>query len=122
MPPVPRTDPRSLIPLAPHVYHILLALQDRVLHGYALIKAIDEQSRGAIVLGTSTLYAAVNRLLDDGLIAETERPPGTEYDDPRRRYYGITPLGRRVAKAEATRIRALDQLAAERRLIPAKDR
>jgi DNA-binding PadR family transcriptional regulator len=117
-----RVADQSHIPLAPHVYHILIALQDRALHGYALIKAIEEQSGGTITLGTSTLYAAVNRLLDDGLIIEADRPPGMEFDDPRRRYYTVTPLGRRVTKAEAARIRALDQLATKRRLVPTRGR
>ncbi len=117
-----RDTGQSHIPLAPHVYHILIALQDRTLHGYALIKAVEDQSGGTVALGTSTLYAAVNRMLDDGLIIEADRPPGTEFDDPRRRYYTVTPLGRRVTKSEAARIRALDQLATQRRLVPNRGR
>jgi DNA-binding PadR family transcriptional regulator len=80
---------------------VSLAEGDR--HGYAIIKEIAERTDGAQRLGAGTLYAILKRLLDDGLIAE--RQSGTaETEDARRRYYRLTPRGRRVARAEVERL------------------
>lgn len=102
--------PRDHLPLSVPVYQILLSLADRELHGYAMIQEIRERSGGEVDLTPSTLYGAVKRLEDDGLIEEAEERPDSLLDDSRRRYYRITTLGREVARAEARRLeRALEQ-------------
>jgi DNA-binding PadR family transcriptional regulator len=93
-------------PLPPASMHLVLALLDGELHGYALMRRVEELSDGAVRMGPGTLYGTINRLLADGLVVETtdrvER--GT---DERRRYYELTPDGRAVALQEAARLRHL---------------
>jgi len=93
--------PARFLPLSPHQFHILLALTDRELHGYAVIQDIDRRTGGALRLGTGTLYTAIARLAELGLIADTGRA------DERRRFYRLTPLGRSVLQAETGRLEAL---------------
>ena len=71
-------DPQRFLPLSPHQFHILLALTDRDRHGYALIQDIAQRTDGALRLGTGTLYTAIARLVELGLIADAGRPPGKE--------------------------------------------
>jgi DNA-binding PadR family transcriptional regulator len=97
-------------------FHILLALADRERHGYSITKEVEEETEGAVRLGPGTLYRMLKQLLDDGWIVEVERADET---DPRRRYYRLTPRGRRVAQAEAARLANLVRLARTRRLLPA---
>ena len=98
------------LPLSVPVYQILLSVSDRALHGYAVIQDVRDRTGGEVELTASTLYGALRRLLEAGMVDETEAPAGVEDDDPRRRYYAITPFGRRVARAEAERLeRALAQ-------------
>jgi DNA-binding PadR family transcriptional regulator len=102
-------DPETLLPLPPAVFHILVALAEEDRHGYAIMQEVAERTGGKVRLGPGTLYGAVKRMLDDGLIVElSERPV---VDDERRRYYRMTKLGRRVAAAEAERLGALFQQA-----------
>jgi DNA-binding PadR family transcriptional regulator len=102
------------LPLSVPVYQILLSLSDRILHGYAIIQDIQERTEGVVDLTASTLYGAVKRLLGDDLLEETEAPEGVEIDDPRRRYYRITPAGLAVLRAETRRLRrALEDAAAK---------
>lgn len=102
--------PRDHLPLSVPVYQILLSLADRELHGYAMIQEIRDRTGGEVDLTPSTLYGAVKRLEDDGLIEEADERPDPVLDDSRRRYYRITTLGREVARAEARRLeRALEQ-------------
>jgi DNA-binding PadR family transcriptional regulator len=96
---------------------VLLSLIGQDLHGYALIQDIRERTDGEVSLTASTLYAAVKRMLDAALIEEVlERP--TEQDDPRRRYYRITPAGHEAARAEARRIERIAAMARAKRLLP----
>ena len=81
----------------------MVSLADRDRHGYAIIKEVAERTGGEQRLGAGTLYAILKRLLDDGLIAEVASGPAG-IDDQRRRYYRLTSLGRRVAKAEVDRL------------------
>lgn len=98
------------LPLSVPVYQILLSVSDRTLHGYAVIHDVRERTDGEVELTASTLYGALRRMLEAGMVAETGPPAGVDDDDPRRRYYAITPFGRRVARAEAERLeRALAQ-------------
>jgi len=100
------------------VFQILLALVDDDLHGYAIIQDIAARTGGEVRLTASTLYAAVKRLLDAGWIEELTERPRTERDDPRRRYYRITRLGRDAARAEARRVERLAAMARTKRLLP----
>jgi len=105
-------------PLTAPVFQILLSLVDEELHGYAIIQDIAARTGGEVRLTASTLYAAVKRLLDSGWIEElAERPRGVR-DDPRRRYYRITRLGREAARAEARRVERLAAMARAKRLLP----
>lgn len=101
------TNPLSFLPLTPFAFHVLLALADGERHGYGIIKEVEERSGGTVKLRTGTLYTLLQRLLDEGLIAEATLPPGAEKGDERRRYYDLTPLGHEVLRAEARRLEAL---------------
>jgi DNA-binding PadR family transcriptional regulator len=104
-------DPNEMLPLTPVAFDILLALLEGDAHGYAIMRAVQERTDGATSLHAGTLYRALSRLVDTGLIEElTEAPP--EASDERRRYYRVTGRGRRVASAEARRLDA--QLGAAR--------
>ena len=96
---------------------ILLSLAGGDLHGYALLQDIERQTEGELTPGTGTLYAALQRLMDDGLITEPPGLPGPD-EDQRRRYYRITRAGREVARAESGRMQRVLDLARERSLGP----
>ncbi len=110
-------SPDRYLPLAPHDFQVLLSLLDRDLHGYALIKDIEARSEGETVLGTSTLYAALKRMEEGGLLEAAPGPGGQTSGGPRRRYYRITELGREVARAEGLRIRRLHRMVGESSLL-----
>ncbi len=112
-------DPEAQLPLTPPVYHILLALADECRHGYAIMKEVEAGSGGRVMLSTGTLYAAIKRLLEGGLIEETDDRPSPEEDDQRRRYYLLTRFGRKVARAETHRMADLIAAAQAKRLVPA---
>ena len=115
-----RRLPQQHLPLTVPVFHILLSLSDRDLHGYAIIQDIRERTAGEVELTASTLYAAIKRLLDSRLIEELDTRPGPEDDDPRRRYYRITPLGLDVARLETARLERAVKLARQKKLVPRK--
>ena len=102
-------------PLTDLAFGILLALEDQEMHGYALLGELRQRS-GRAGLRTGTVYAALARLQDDGLVTEVTAPADAEAD-PRRRYYGVTPAGRVAARAEARRLNELLALAREKRLL-----
>jgi DNA-binding PadR family transcriptional regulator len=112
-----RLAPEDMLPLTPLSFHILLALADDDRHGYGIIKEVRERTNGEVNPGAGTLYAAVQRMLDDALITETSERPATG-DDERRRYYRLTPLGREVARAEAMRLARVIRIASDKKLIP----
>jgi DNA-binding PadR family transcriptional regulator len=121
MPDYPRRRlPQQFLPLTVPVFHILLSLSDRDLHGYAIIQDIRERTDNEVELTASTLYAAIKRLLDGRLIEELDTRPGPEDDDPRRRYYRITPLGMDVARLETARLERALKLARQKKLTPRK--
>ena len=105
-------------PLTTPVFQILLSLIDEELHGYAIIQDVAARTDGEVRLTASTLYAAIKRLLEAGWIAELAERPPAERDDPRRRYYRITSLGRTAALAEAHRLDRLAAMARAKRLLP----
>ncbi len=98
--------------LSRDTFHILVALADRDRHGYSIMREIDERTGGSVKLSPSTLYSAIKRLLEEGLIQELEDRPDPANDDERRRYYRLTRAGRRAAMEEA---RQLEKLLADAR-------
>ncbi len=109
-------DPRGLLPLSPPVFHILLALGNRRLHGYAIMHEIENRTSGKVKLLPGTLYSSIARMLDDGLVEETEDRPRPAADDQRRRYYRATRFGKAVAEAEAERMALLLSVAKDQHL------
>ena len=105
---------RDLTPLSPAVFHILLSLGEGERHGYAIRREIAARTQGKLKLGPGVLYGSINRMLELELIEESADRPDPHLDDERRRYYRITPFGRKVAQAEAIRMHDLVQLAATR--------
>ncbi len=118
--PAPSDDIDSFLPLPTAVFHILVALADQERHGYAIMQDVAERTDGKVRLSAGTLYSAVRRMLDQGLIEELRDSPDPASVDERRRYYGITALGRAVALAEARRFTALLDQARATGLIPRK--
>ena len=98
---MPKHDPQSLLPLTPAMFYVLVALADGQTHGYAIMKDVEHLTSGAVRLSTGTLYGIIKRLSADGLIRESS---GRGAADDRRRTYELTPFGRDVARAEATRL------------------
>lgn len=97
-------QPEDLLPLTPAVLNILLALAGGERHGYGIMREVREGTDGMIRLGPGTLYTAIKRLLEGGLIEESDERPDTEIDDQRRRYYRLTDFGQRVVSAEVERL------------------
>ncbi|HLK17622.1 MAG TPA: PadR family transcriptional regulator [Bryobacteraceae bacterium] len=102
---------QEFLPLPPAVFHMLLLLSEGERHGYALKREMSKQTNGKLNPGPGVLYGSINKMLEQGLIVESEERPASHLDDERRRYYRITPLGRRVAQAEAVRMRQLVEMA-----------
>jgi DNA-binding PadR family transcriptional regulator len=113
-------DPRTLLPLTPAVFHIMLALAGGECHGYAIMQEVERLTDGLLNLGPGTLYRSIQRMLVDGLIEETKVLHESDLDDERRRYYRITKLGLEVARAEAERLELLVNAARQRQLLPEK--
>ena len=107
----------DLLPLPPATFHILLALLDEERHGYAIIQDIEERTRGELRMSAGTLYRSIARMVEQGLITEVVKRRAAA-DDPRRRYYRLTPFGTAVARAEMRRLSQLVQMARARGLKP----
>ncbi len=110
----------AFLPLPTAVFHILVALADRDRHGYSIMQDVSARTDGKVRLSAGTLYSAIRRMLDQGLIEELRDSPDPDSEDQRRRYYRLTALGRRVALAEARRLRDMLSQAQETGLIPRK--
>ncbi len=110
------SEPEGLLPLTPAVFHILLALTGGRLHGYGIMKEAERVSEGQMQMGPGTLYGTLKRLLEEGLIEETEAPADEPEDNRPRRYYRLTDAGRRVLEAEIGRMEQLVAVARRRRL------
>jgi DNA-binding PadR family transcriptional regulator len=91
---------KAALPLTPIALHILLALVDRRRHGLGIAAHVEEFTAGRIALGPGTLYGTIKRLLESGLIDDSESNADEASVDPRRRYYHLTPLGRRALEIE----------------------
>jgi len=103
--------PESLLPLQSATFHILMALANEYRHGYAIIQDIEQRTGGKLRLSAGTLYRSIQRMLEQGLLVETNERPAPELDDERRRYYRITPFGTAVARAEVRRLSDLVSMA-----------
>src|SRR5262249_40444300 len=111
------TAPEDLLPLPTAAFHILVALADGDRHGYAIMQDIAERTAGKIRMSPGTLYGAIARLLEQGLISEL-RDAGRPGGDDRRRCYRITAFGRSVAAADAQRMSDLLRQARATGLVP----
>lgn len=116
MPPQPAT----LLPLPSATFHILMALASEDRHGYAIIQDVELRTGGALRLSAGTLYRSIQRMLEQGLLVETNERPAPELDDERRRYYRITAFGTSVARAEARRLNELVTMARASGFAPEK--
>jgi DNA-binding PadR family transcriptional regulator len=99
-----RPDIEAFLPLTAVAFEIMLALAAGEQHGYSVMQEVERRTDGRIVLHPGTLYRALGRLLDTGLIEELDERPAAGSDDERRRYYRLTTLGHAVARAEADRL------------------
>lgn len=107
----------QLLPLPPTTFHILLALFEEERHGYAIIQDVEARTEGELRLSAGTLYRSIARLVEQGLISEVSRRREAG-DDPRRRYYRLTPFGIAVARAETRRLSQLVRMARAKGLKP----
>ena len=115
-------DPETLLPLTPVVLHILLALADerQGKHGYAVAREVEELTDDRIRMGPGTLYGSIQRMLDASLIEEaqrTKRSRAQPDDDERRRYYRLTPFGRRVLELEIARLANVVAIARRKQIL-----
>lgn len=101
-------QPKRVPPLSRTAMHVLLAIGPEERHGYAITLEIERMTEGATRLGPGGVYTTIGRLLDDGLIEESDERPDLELDDQRRRYYRLTGIGRAVAAAEVRRLETPD--------------
>ena len=111
---------RKLDPLPAAAFQILLSLAGGELHGYAIMRQVEEQTAGKARLGPGTLYSSIQALLEAGLIEEVDRAEAPEPSDPpreRRRSYRLTSAGRKVARAEAQRLAEILRVARTKRIL-----
>ena len=110
----------DMLPLTPAVLHILLALADGDLHGYAIARRVESVTEGQVRMGPGTLYGSIQRMSDSALVEEStarHRQEGAE----RRRYYRLTPFGRRVLERELGRLALVVDAARARQILPMPD-
>jgi DNA-binding PadR family transcriptional regulator len=105
-------------PLTPAVLHILLALSAEERHGYGIMKQVEADSQGKVKMGPGTLYGSIGRMIEAGLISESDRKIDPEMDDERRVYYKITGVGQKALAAELERYREVVTVAEQKRLLP----
>jgi DNA-binding PadR family transcriptional regulator len=114
-------SPESFLPLKPNWFHVLLSLSGQEQHGYGIMQEVLERTDGKVRLWPATLYGTIKRLMDEDLITESAQRPAPEEDDARRRYYRLTPLGRRVLGAESERLEDLVRVIRAKRRIVARE-
>jgi DNA-binding PadR family transcriptional regulator len=106
------------LPLTPAVFHILLALSAGERHGYGIMKQVEIDSQGKVSMGPGTLYGSLKRMLDAGLVRESDKRVDPEMDDERRIYYQITGVGVKALEAELERYQHIVTIAQQRKLFP----
>jgi DNA-binding PadR family transcriptional regulator len=107
---------KSNTPLTPAVLHILLALSTQERHGYGIMKQVETDSQGKVKMGPGTLYGSLGRMIDAGLIRESNKKVDPKMDDERRVYYKITGLGQKALVAELERYRDVVEVAKKKQL------
>ncbi|HVH54756.1 MAG TPA: PadR family transcriptional regulator [Vicinamibacterales bacterium] len=112
------SDPRERLPLPPHDFHVLLALVESPRHAYGLSTAVESTPGHGVRLEIGSLYRILSRLTSEGLIEDFAPPASAAGHEARRRYYKITPFGRRVVHAEASRLEAVLRQARKQKLLP----
>lgn len=105
-------------PLTPAVLHILLALSTQERHGYGIMKQVEADSQGRVRMGPGTLYGSLGRMIDAGLIRESDKKIDPKMDDERRVYYKIAAPGQKALAAELQRYRDVVAVARQMRLFP----
>ncbi len=110
------TTTSSTPPLTPAVFHILLALSSGERHGYGIMKQVEADSQEKVTMGPGTLYGSLKRMLDAGLVRESDKRVDPEMDDERRIYYQITGAGAEALAAELERYKRIVTLVQERKL------
>lgn len=108
----------NIQPLTPAVFHILLALSNGERHGYGIMKQVETDSQGKVSMGPGTLYGSLKRMLDAGLVKESDKRVDPELDDERRIYYQITGVGAQALAAELERYQRIVTVAQQRKLYP----
>jgi DNA-binding PadR family transcriptional regulator len=108
---------RKLDPLPFAAFQILLALADEDLHGYGIMRQVEEQTGGRLRLGPGTLYSSIRTLLEEKLIAELDRRADAKLGEERRRYYSLTSAGRKLARSEAERLADLLRVARTKKIL-----
>ncbi len=108
------------LPLSATDYHVLMVLTEEDLYGYAIMKAVEEESGGAVSPEIGSLYRILARLMSEGLLKEVDAPQGspTEHRGRPRRYYGLTAQGREALTGESLRLQGVLELARQRSLLP----
>lgn len=108
------------MPLSATDFHVLLVLSRGALYGYAIMKAVEEESGGRISPEIGSLYRVLSRLMAAGFVEESAAPAGGKEAHPGRdrKYYRLTASGRAAARAEAARLREVLELARARKLLP----
>jgi DNA-binding PadR family transcriptional regulator len=113
--PMSRTEDGSYTPLTPAVFHILLALADGDLHGYGIMRAIEEVTSPSMKMGPGTVYGSLQRMEEAGLVEDCGSAQGGK-----RRLYGLTVLGRKSLQAESVRLARLAQMVRDKGLVPSE--
>ena len=108
---------RKLDPLPAAAFQIMLALADGDLHGYAIMRQVEEQTGGRLRLGPGTLYGSIQALLEGKLIEDVDRPENIEVHSERRRYYRLTIAGRKMARSEAEKLADVLRVARARKIL-----
>jgi DNA-binding PadR family transcriptional regulator len=102
-----KADSQKFLPLKAQWFHILLSLAGEEQHGYGIMQEVLQRTGGKVRLWPATLYGSIKRLIEAGLIEESDERPAPELDDARRRYYRLTVLGKSVLDAECERLQEL---------------
>jgi len=108
---------RKLDPLPSAAFQILLSLADEDLHGYGIMRQVEQQTSGRMRLGPGTLYSSIQALLENGLIEEVDGSDKLAAADERRRYYRLTIAGRKLARSEAERLADLLRVARAKKIL-----